>query len=175
MLRTKYFFILILLQLNFHAVSQTEEMQRILHPKVVLGGNFGLQLGTITQIEVSPLVGYKVLKPWQVGVRVSYTYFKNFNYDISNHLYGYSAWTRIFVFQKIFGHAEYEQLSIQRYDPNIGNYTGDRLWITGLLVGIGYSRMMGERAAANMSILWNLNQISDTPYSNPVIRVGFYF
>jgi len=43
------------------------------------------------------------------------------------------------------------------------------------MVGGGYRQRLGERSSVTITALWNLNQTANTPYSNPVIRLGFNF
>ena len=44
-----------------------------------------------------------------------------------------------------------------------------------LFVGAGYSQPLGGRAYLDLLILFNLNDTYNSPYSNPIFRVGFGF
>ena len=47
-----------------------------LKERLFFGGNFALQFGTITDIEISPMIGLWVLPKLAVAVGPSYTYYK---------------------------------------------------------------------------------------------------
>jgi hypothetical protein len=40
-------------------------------------------------------------------------------------------------------------------------------------VGGGYNQRIGGNTAMYIMILWNLNDTPNSPYVNPIIRVGF--
>ena len=85
----------------------------------------------------------------------------------------------------IFAHTEYEYLYYVRpykYDPK-GNILDpyyshfspgkDVVEINSLFVGGGYQQSVGGRAFIDIMILFNLNDTYNSPYSNPVFRIGF--
>ena len=146
-----------------------------LSPKFILGGSFGLQLGTITQIEVSPVVGWKLLDHLHAGVGARYLFFNDSRYDISQSVYGGNAWFRLIVVQPLFLQAEYEILSVDEFDYTSMRYTGNRDLVEGMLVGAGYRQEFGKRSAVNMILLWNLELQPETPYANPIIKIEYNF
>ena len=146
-----------------------------LSPKLIMGGSFGLQLGTITQIEVSPIVGWKLMDPVHIGVGGRYLFFKDFRYDISQSVYGGSSWIRFAVLKSVFLQAEYEVLSVAEYDYSQMRYTGRRNLVEGILVGGAYRQEFGKRSAVNMIFLWNIELKPETPYANPVIKIEYNF
>ncbi len=140
--------------------------------KLFFGGGIGLQFGSVTQIEVAPIVGYRVTNRFQPGIGLTYSYFKDNMYKLEYSTYGGSVFARFFLFEGLFAQAEAEALNIRAY------YTltqSERLWIGNYLIGGGYFQKFGERSGMYFSVLWNLNQTEFTPYSNPVIRIGFNF
>ena len=54
--------------------------------RLFYGGNFGLQFGTITDIQVSPVIGYWVLPRVAVAVGPTYRYYKELH--VATSLYG---------------------------------------------------------------------------------------
>ena len=56
--------------------AQDEEELRPID-RIFFGGNFGMQFGTITNIEVSPLVGYHITPRLSAGVGTRFEYFKD--------------------------------------------------------------------------------------------------
>lgn len=139
------------------------------------GGGFGLQFGSVTLIELSPLIGYKVTPKLGIGLSPTYKYYsyKNSYYSSSrleNNVYGGSIFARYMIFENIFAHAEYESLF---YNIKVTGYPTDMRQYNSVLVGGGYRQQIGSNAAMNLMVLWNLNDTPDSPYTNPVIRVGF--
>lgn len=139
------------------------------------GGGFGLQFGSVTLIELSPLVGYKVTPKLGIGVSPTYKYYSynNSYYSSSrleNNIYGGSIFARYMIFENIFAHAEYESLF---YNIKVSGYPTDMRQYNSLLVGGGYRQQISGNAAMNIMVLWNLNDTPDSPYTNPIIRIGF--
>jgi hypothetical protein len=146
--------------------------------RVRFGGNFGLQFGNITFIDISPLVLYGVTDRLQLGVGVTYQYIR-FNFPTlrtsGNSIYGGRVFTRYFLFPGVFAQAEYETLSTRYYDA----FTNEikRALVPAGFIGGGYSQQAGGRAAINVTILYNLlyeQYKFQSVYASPwVVRVGF--
>ena len=141
-----------------------------LKDKIFFGGNFGLQFGTMSIIEASPLIGYKITDKLAVGVGITYIYYrlKMDNSIFSTNVYGGRIFARYYILENIFAHAEYEVLNLERYDM-VTNRTN----VESLFVGGGYRMKVGERSYFSIMALWNLKDNYYSPYSNPVIRAGF--
>jgi hypothetical protein len=142
--------------------------------KLFFGGGIGLQFGAVTQIEIAPIVGYRVSDRFQPGIGLTYSYFKDqtYSYTLEYSTYGGSVFARFFLFEGLFAQAEAEALNIKAYySPT----ESERLWIGNYYVGGGYYQKLGERSGMYILVMWNLNQTELTPYSNPVIRIGFSF
>jgi len=136
------------------------------------GGGFGLQFGSVTLIEVSPLVGYKITPKFSVGVSPTYKFYK-YN-DVygkqTTHVFGGSLFSRYMIWENIFAHIEYETLS---YNIEVPGYLKTRQQFDSFFVGGGYKQPVGLNSAMYILALWNLNDTPNSPYINPVIRVGF--
>lgn len=145
--------------------------------KIIFGGNLGLQFGGETRIDLSPEIGYKITENLIAGVGVSYQYYKSKLYNYSTSLYGGKVFSRYYIMKNVFGHAEFETLSLESdvFDPKGIHGDVDRFWIQSLLVGGGYKQPIGQNSALIITVLWNLNDTPDSPYSNPIIRIGFVF
>lgn len=142
---------------------------------LVYGGNLGLSFGNITNISVSPLVGYKVTDKFIPGVGFTYNYLK-FNYpgysEESINIYGGSIWARYYVLDNIFLHGEYEALNGE-WDPYFR--PGYRYYLNSLLVGGGYRESFGN-LSSYILVLYNVTYNEDSPYPSPlIIRAGFGF
>lgn len=134
------------------------------------GGNFSLAFGSVTFIDISPLVGYKITEEWHVGTGASYMYLKYNDYLYGINIYGGRIFTSYYILENLFLHVEEEWLSLgtDNEESKI-----DRIDIYSTLVGGGYSQRMGSSSAFNILILYNLNETELSPYPNPVIRMGF--
>lgn len=148
--------------------------------RLFTGGNLGLQFGNYTSIDVSPILGYKFTKRFAAGIGGVYQYYsykdKNFPiYNFRTDIFGGKVFSRFYLFDFLFAHAEYEFLNLETkyFDPNNMRHNGERFWVHGVLVGAGYAQQVGLNSAFNIMLLFNINETIDSPYSNPIIRMGF--
>lgn len=138
------------------------------YERLYFGGNIGLQFGSVTFIDVSPLVGYKVTEDFSIGAGITYIYIKyNYFNSYSTDIYGGRIFSRYYFLENLFAHAEVEQLSGQ-WDY----FTNRRFFVTSVLAGAGYRQPISDRASMNLLVLWNFNESIYSPYTNPVIRGG---
>ncbi|MBI9037538.1 MAG: hypothetical protein JEY97_05335 [Bacteroidales bacterium] len=153
--------------------QQNKESNKSFKDRVFLGGNLGLQFGTITLIEISPLVGYKITDDFSAGLGFTYQYYKDtrFNPDYSTNIFGGRIFARYYIYQDFFAHSEIEVLNYDAYYwPS--SYK-DNITVTNVLVGGGYNQRISQKASASIMILWNLNEDINSLYSNPIFRIGF--
>jgi hypothetical protein len=148
--------------------------QRGIEPKesfsdrLFYGGNFGLMFGTITYVELSPLVGYRITERLSAGPGISYIYLQDNMYNLSTSIYGGRLFTRYNITDYLFGHGEYEVLNRDSFNPLEG-----RVNVTNLLLGGGYRQRLGENSFLSIMGLWNFNESAYSIYRNPIIRMGF--
>ena len=137
--------------------------------RIFYGGNLGLQFGTITFIDASPLIGYRLTDKLSLGTGISYMYYREkfpgFQ-EFSTSIYGGRLFGRYIIYKNLFAHTEYEVLNLESFDIN------RRINVTNILVGGGYRQHLGGRAYLNLLALWNINETADSPYRNPIIRMG---
>lgn len=186
----KFYVLLLIIALficNTGIYAQNRKTEEKLSPKdrIFFGGNIGLQIGTITQIEIAPLVGYRITPRLAAGLGIKYEYYKENTYfaNFETHIYGGRIFSN-YLFIKdlnnviplgfnggLFVQGEYEALNLEtRIFDVLNEYPGqDRFWLHSVLVGGGLRIPAGERASIN------LNESANTPYSNPIIRFGVYF
>jgi hypothetical protein len=156
-----------------------------LRERIFFGGDFGLQFGTYTDIEIAPVIGLWVLPRVAVAAGPEYTYYAIKNYG-STSIFGARVYTQLVLIQDInniipagihlglFVHAEDE---IQSFESDFWDNTqsgSERFNVNALLFGGGISQPMGRRGALNIIALWAL----DDPYkiySSPEIRISFTF
>jgi hypothetical protein len=136
--------------------------------KIFFGGNAGLQFGSLTFIDISPFVGYRINDKIHVGIGGSYIYTSNRFIRRSATILGARVFARYFFKPYFFAHAENEWLRSSALFSQTGSLNTP-------LVGIGYRQMIGTRGFMDLTGLWNFSIHSATYYSNPVIRIGFCF
>ncbi|MBK6775817.1 MAG: hypothetical protein IPG74_08210 [Flavobacteriales bacterium] len=166
---------------DYAGEEETEEPKekdtRTLKERLFWGGGINIGFGTVTNIGVEPIIGYKVDRAnrWSVGVGGTYNYFRQntaaYNYETS--IYGYKAFTRYKILPQFFVHSEFNQFSYQLYNGGAG--PRDRLWIPYLLVGGGYAANIGGRTYLTFQALWDVIQDPNSPYraGTPFITGGF--
>lgn len=191
---------------SVNATAQNPYQKKSFADRLIFEGIIGAQFGTITAIEASPLVGYKLTDDFIAGIGLTYQYSKYDNFymntengslsDRSINIIGGRLFSRYYfsnlfeglgLLSGLFAHAEYEYLTYNvnyKVDPN-GKYvdvygipysTGnEHLQVPGFLIGGGLNQSIGGRAYGSILILYNLNETNNTPYSNPVFRIGFGF
>lgn len=143
--------------------------------RLFFGGGFGLQFGSTTLIEVSPLIGYKITPKLGLGISPTYKYYQINNYygpsnDLSTNVYGGGIFARYSIFPSVFAHVEYETLF---YNTKRPAYPTVRQQFNSFFVGGGYQQNFSPNSGMYLMILWNLNDTPNSPYINPVFRVGF--
>jgi hypothetical protein len=179
--------LMILLLMAFQAVSAQPERSGPppLKDRLFYGGSFGLQFGTITNIEASPVIGIWVLPRLAMAVGPDYKYYKD--PDGRTDIYGGRGYTEFVIIKDInsivpiglnmgiFAHFEDEFLSLDAEFWNITVATSGRYNVNTLLAGAGVSQPVGRRSSINMMVLWALNESQYDIYSSPEFRVSFIF
>lgn len=165
---------------DYAGEEETEEPKekdtRTLKERLFWGGGINLGFGTVTNIGVEPIIGYKVDRAnrWSVGVGGTYNYYRQNtqSYIYETSIYGYKAFTRYKILPQLFVHGEFNQLSYQLYGSSGGQ---NRLWIPFLLVGGGYAANIGGRTALTFQVLWDVIQDPNSPYraGTPFVTGGF--
>lgn len=137
-------------------------------------------------IGASPALGYRITDRLAAGPGITYSY-SNYSVDYgssmsggslrSNNL-GVKAFAQFKVFDQFFIHGEYEltKARVLEYDSK-KNLTGNKIdrTIESPLLGAGYRQQFSDRAAADIVLLYNLNDSFNSLYPNPVIRFNFLF
>ena len=138
--------------------------------KVYFGGNMGMQFGTSTFFEISPLIGYRITDKFSAGLGATYQYFhyKDRYFDLETNVYGGRIFSRYLFTDYLFGHAEYEYLNLEAFDF----FPRRRVDVGSLMAGAGYIQRFGRNSAIVGMILYNFTESAYTPYQNPIIRVG---
>ncbi|MCF8338716.1 MAG: hypothetical protein K9I74_12135 [Bacteroidales bacterium] len=150
-------------------------------PKFYAGGNLGLQFGTVTLVDVSPWLSYRIIDRFSVGVGGSYKYYRFDNQFLNNqntnpshtyHYYGGRLFSRYYpqsesigVLNAIFLHAEYEILEFQLSDNSNQR-------VKSIFGGAGYQIPLGEHVYGDIYLLYDFKKSGYSPYKNPLLRFG---
>jgi hypothetical protein len=171
---------------SFSIVSAqtTKEEAPSLRERLFYGGSLGLQFGTITDIQVSPVIGLWLLPRLAVAAGPDYRFYKFA--DAKTNIYGGRGYLQFVVIQNlssivpigantgIFLHLEDEVLSLEStfWNKSFDSY---RFAVNTVLAGGGISQQIGRRSSINLIFLWALNDPGVDLYSNPEIRISFIF
>ena len=152
-------------------IEEESEPKPPLKERFYFGGNLGAQFGDYTLVNVAPLVGFKITDRWSVGTQATYSYvnIKYSGYRYEDNIYGGSLFSRFFIFENFFAHAETETLN--------GNWAGSgtRFNVNSIFVGGGYMHRIGSKAGFGITAMFNLLPSIYSPYRNPIINAGFTF
>lgn len=151
--------------------------------KITFGGNFGLQFGQVTQINISPLIGYRITDKFVAGGGPSfiYTSYKIYGRKFENTILGGRTFAQHVIFDNLSARGEFEYLSIEYPTLNTSgtDIINKREWVANPLLGLSYSLPLGRRSSFNITALYNLNYTNElnrrylygaSPF---VIRAGF--
>jgi hypothetical protein len=141
-----------------------------------IGGSFSLQFGSITFVELEPLISYHVGNSFMVGIGPVYQYVnENFGYGAySSSSYGARVAALFFLpdeLSRVFIMGEYDVINVP--EQNQYNYQIDRGYLTLPLVGVGYKEKVSDKVFFCIYGLWNFNNSPYNPFSNPIINAGF--
>lgn len=168
-----------------HTQAQTDNDRPVLVEKkrlidnLFFGGNMGLQFGTITYINLSPVVGYRVSDRVNAGVGLTYIYLsQNFPGGFKDNMIGGKVFGQYFVWNGVFAHTEYEIVNFSSaLLPITTSGPAPRSNSNNFYIGPGYQQAFGRRAFSQIMLLYNvIYDRYNSPYNNPfAIRIMFGF
>jgi hypothetical protein len=169
----------LVIALLFVIVSQAQQLApkttgkerkdtRPLADRLWFGGGVGLSFGTVTAIQLDPLVGYKVdtKDKFTVGVGASYWYLRDNRFPNNNTFegYGYRPFVRYRFIEQAFAHAEFLHMNVDTY--NFFTDRVERIWVPHVLVGGGYVQPLGGRSSIFLQVLFDVLQDPNSIYRN---------
>lgn len=164
---------------------RTEEPKPPVAQRLYFGGSFGLQFGTVTNIELSPIVGFWLLPRVAVAAGPSFQYLKA--PGVGTTIFGGRTYLQFTLVQDlsnlipvgastgIFVQGEYELLSVEKRYVTLVYEDEGRVSSGNFLAGAGISQRTGKRSSLNITFLWCVSADRYELYSNPVIRFEMYF
>lgn len=150
--------------------NQKSDSTLTLKERIYFGGNVGAQFGTVTFVDLSPMVGIKIHPIWSVGIQTTGQYLNNSVLGYNTTILGLTSFTRVKVYSELFLQGEYGILN-----GNFSVYSGERETIQTLLFGGGYSYGLGSKMKMYGTVMFDVLQDIKNPYSNPLIRIGFSY
>ncbi len=148
---------------------------RPLKDRIWFGGGIGFSFGTVTAIQVDPMIGYKIDQAGKLsaGLGGSYWYFSDNRFPDANFsAFGYRLFSRYRVLQPVYLHAEFLHMNVEGYGP----FALDRrrLWVPHLLVGGGYVQQLAGRSSIFLQVLFDVIQDPNSIYRNtgPIFMGG---
>src|SRR6516162_7011639 len=106
--------------------------------KLFFGGGLGVTFGNVESVYIAPMIGYRVVPGFGIGLQPFYRYA---NYDLygsstKTHDYGTDVFARVHLFRGLFAEGRYEWMSYEYVSaPNVTARTSDSYW----MLGAGYS------------------------------------
>jgi hypothetical protein len=139
------------------------------------GGGVGASFGDVDYIEIAPLVGFKVLPRFDLGLQPFYRWIDDGRYSpsVTTSDYGATLFARVRVVAGFFVEGD-AQFSSYEY-PNAGGGTTRDTYNT-FLAGGGYAIPVGGHVGLYVSALYDFNYDGNDvnrPYDSPVrVQVG---
>lgn len=145
--------------------------------RLYYGGMLGAGFGTITSVQVMPVIGYRINHRWSAGVGANYQYYRdNRPPSFDTHIYGGNLHTRVFILEMLFAHSEFEMLSLEALDRSSPDFGIQRLTIPAWFIGAGYFARAGKKSGVAITFLYDVIQDVNSPYpGNYTLRMGFVF
>lgn len=179
------FLVLFFLSCSWSSGQNLRSNKPLLRDRLIYGGSFSLQIGTYTDIEVSPVFGIWLLPRIAIAGGPDYRFYKD-PWDRTD-IYGGRIYLQYIFIQDInnlipigvntavFLHAEYEGLSLESDFWKNTNLTSKRFMTNTMLGGVGINQPVGARSSINFMVLWALTNDDYGVYNTPEIRVGLIF
>lgn len=147
--------------------------------RIWFGGGIGLSFGTVTAIQLDPIVGVYLdnKRKLSTGLGPSYAYFRDNRYDYEQSNYGYRVFTRYRVIPQAYLHAEFLNMNTPPFYNSVEGIR--RIWVPHLLLGAGYVQPIGDRSSFYLQVLFEVLQDPNSIYygQGPILSggVGFGF
>ncbi|MBL6449083.1 hypothetical protein JMN32_22415 [Fulvivirga sp. 29W222] len=158
------------------AVKRTSLKDESFWERLVIGGNFNISKTNPLNIDLSPTLGYRVNKLFEVGVTGCYrSQFKADKHRVTSQsneeVYGYSAYANHMVFKNFFAYLEAERMRTTTMSTEIPK----REWKQTLLIGVGRRFNVAKWLEMQALVLFNvLHDNEDGLYNSPVVfKTGF--
>ena len=147
--------------------------------RMFFGGGIGFGFGDVDWVEISPMVGIRLIPDLATGVGVTYRTMTDSRsgQDLKTSDFGGDVFAQYTLVKDVFAMVEYEYLNYQYYDSSFEKVSGS---YNSVFVGGGAFQPLGGHSALVFSALYNLSYSADkpSPYGSPWVfsagvSVGF--
>ncbi|MCB9093068.1 MAG: hypothetical protein H6620_10965 [Halobacteriovoraceae bacterium] len=143
----------------------------------VIGGSAGFNFGSVTVLEVSPRIGYRITSELTLGLGVGYRYYSDDSYSpsLNQNIFTGLAYGNYQINSNLYLHSEFDYTSFERVGLVSGNriLTKKREGISGLLVGGGYIIAPESRIKFAIEVLYDVLYDEQKSYrSEPLVIRG---
>ena len=191
MRKSKIIIFLLLFICSQITIVHSQQRERIpFGQRIVAGGEVSLGVGSMTYIDISPYIGYRITPRLTAAVGPIYIYenYQFYNYKTSTYGGRIIAYYSIIKdLEEFIGiglgslliYGENQLLSVEKVERNFPTgmliFTDERTWIDNLLLGVGISQPIGRRGSINLFVLFDVTENIYSPYENPILRIGFSY
>lgn len=144
--------------------------------RIYFGINPGFAISSsITQISLSPQIGYMIKPRWSAGVGMNYLYLKYRNIDESDRILGASVFTNWRFYRQFLLYGEYERTQWQPRDIFLNQQP--EIFVNALYLGGGIYSAFSDKGGFMLLILYDfLYEEFRSVNADPlVIRGGIVF
>lgn len=154
--------------------------------RIFYGGNLDLAFGTVTQISLSPQVGYRITNRFSAGIGIDYMFLYSEYYNFKGSIFGGNVFASFAVIKSLgelisFLNTDIGVLICGQFSyTNMGKFyttfLGDEpMWIASPMLGLGFQAPIGRRSYMLLSIMYNFDESLYSLYSNPVVKISYQF
>ncbi|MDN5214951.1 hypothetical protein QQ020_22920 [Fulvivirgaceae bacterium BMA12] len=151
---------------------------RPLDEKIILGGNFDIQMADPILIDLSPLIGFRLNKKISIGMggtyRVDLTFDdKSFNTQNDTEVYGFNSFISYDIIKQFFVYGQYDYLSRKEQDRDVDEQI--QTWEPAFMAGIGRSFRVHTKVTGTVMLLYNVVESNiKSPFGNKFqVKFGF--
>ena len=154
--------------------------------RIFFGGNLDMGFGTVTQISLSPEVGYRITNRLSAGLGIDYMFVYSEEYNFKGSIFGGSVFASFTVIKSLgelipflgtdMGILVYGQFSYTNMGKFYTALSGEEpMWIASPMLGLGFQVPIGQRSYMVLSVMYNFDESMYSIYSNPVVKVSYQF
>lgn len=139
-----------------------------------LGGELALSFGTITYVNISPRIGYRFTEKLTLGTGFIYNYLKDNRFeDFDFSTYGGLLYANYVIIPEVMLVGEFQNLSTEGLSPLSDMKI--RTPVSVMFLGAAYRTQLGGSSFGYISLLYDVIDDINSPYSNPYFGVGLQF
>jgi len=162
-------------------IAQDDKKKEPLKDRLLFGGSMGLQFGSVTAVQVAPMLGYKVTDRLVAGYGINYQYLDVKSVyeggpSYTSNSFGHGPFAQFFVLDNLYLTGEFLALNTEYIDPISQEVS--RGTIPHLFVGAGYVNQLGGNGYIGIGLKFDLIQDRRSPYYQlpvftPLLMIGF--